>query len=123
MRKASALVQCILALLLAILGIKLLLPDRNVWGNPQLETLMMQCQIPSTEAIIRLYQGNGGATVAYWYSVTFDNGKFLGEKQIFHTYAYPSIKSIDCRADGVTVLADEQTFNFNLEQIKNQLIN
>lgn len=123
MRKASALVQSILALLLAILGVKLLLPDRNVWGNPQFETLMMQCQIPSTEAIIRLYQGNGGATVAYWYSVTFDDGKFPGEKHIFYAYAYPSIKSIDCRADRVAVLADEQKFNFTIEQIKNKLIN
>lgn len=123
MRKASALVQCILALLLAIWGVKLLLPDRNVWGNPQLETLMMQCQIPSTEAVIRLYQGNGGATVAYWYSVTFDNGKFPTEKQIFHTYAYPSIQSIDCRPDEVTVLADEQSWTFSIKEIKNQLIN
>lgn len=123
MRKASALVQCILALLLAIWGVKLLLPDRNVWGNPQLETLMMQCQIPSTEAVIRLYQGNAGATVAYWYSVTFDNGKFPTEKQIFHTYAYPSIQSIDCRPDEVTVLADEQSWTFSLKEIKNQLIN
>ncbi|WP_044207416.1 hypothetical protein [Coleofasciculus chthonoplastes] len=122
MRKVSALAQCILALVLAIWGVKLLLPDRNVWGNPQFETLMMQCQIPSTEAIIRLYQGNGGATVAYWYSVTFDHGKFPGEKQIFHAYAYPSIQSIDCHTDGITVFTDEQDFNLTLEQIKNQLI-
>ena len=121
--KVTVLIQCILALVLAILGVKLLLPDRNVWGNPQFETLMMQCQIPSTEAIIRLYQGNGGATVAYWYSVTFDYGKFLGEKQIFYAYAYPSIQSIDCRADEVTVLADEQSWTFSLKEIKNQLIN
>jgi len=123
MRKASALVQCILALLLAIWGVKLLLPDRNVWGNPQFETLMMQCQIPSTEVVIRLYESNGGATVTFGYSVTVDSGKFLGEKQIFHAYAYPSIKSIDCHADGITVYAEDKIFNFSVEQIKNELIN
>jgi hypothetical protein len=122
MKKASALIQGILALSLAIWGVKLLLPGRNVFGNPHSETLMMQCQIPSTEATVRLYEANGGATVAYSYSVTFDRGKFPGEKQFFYTYAYPSIQSIDCRSDRVIVLTDEQTFNLPVEQIKKQLI-
>ncbi|MGQ4647474.1 hypothetical protein [Lyngbya aestuarii] len=124
MRKASALILGLLALILAIWGIKLLLSERNVFGNPQLETLMAQCQIPSTETetTIRLYEGNGGATVAYSYSVTFFEGKFFREKQFFYTYGFPVIKSIDCHNDRVSIFTDEETFDFTLEQIKSKLI-
>jgi len=122
MRKASALILGLIALTLAIWGVKLLLPERNVFGNPQSETLMTQCQMHSTGATVRLYQGNGGATVAYWYSITFWQGKFSREKQIFYTYGFPRIKSIACRNDRVAVLTDEQTFNLTLEQITNKLI-
>jgi hypothetical protein len=121
-KKASALFFGLLALALAIWGIKQLLPERNVFGNPQSETLVTQCQIPATKATVRLYEGNGDATVANWYSVTLDGGSFSREKQFFYTYGWPSIKSIECRAAEVVIITEDKRFNLALKQIKNELI-
>jgi len=122
MKKASALFLTLLALALAIWGIQQLLPERNVFGNPQLETLVTQCQVPARKATVRLYQGDGGATVASWYSVTFSTGKFSRERQFFYTYAWPTITSIDCRAGEVAIITNEKTFNLSLDQVHNELV-
>jgi hypothetical protein len=131
MRKGSALIQGILALSLAIWGIKLLLPERNVYGNPQSETLIMQCQLPSTEVIIRLYEGKGGFLANDWYTLTFLGGKssfwagkFFREKQFFYTYFEPKIRAIECRKDRVEILIGDRPskLTLTLEQIKNKLI-
>jgi hypothetical protein len=127
MIKVRASLQCIIALSIALVGIKLLFPEynRNVFGDPHDETLRMQCQIPSTEAIIRLYEGTGGMLVADRYSLTlFEGGKSSKEKQIFYTYSTPSIKSISCRKDRVEIFTYDQTFKLTLtlEKIKNELI-
>jgi hypothetical protein len=122
MKKASALFLGLLALALAIWGITLLLPTRNIFGNSEQETLVTQCQIKATEATVRLYQGDGGATVASWYSVTFSGGKFSRERQIFYTYASPSITSIDCRAEEVAVITEQKTFRLPLDKIRTELV-
>jgi hypothetical protein len=131
MRKASALIQCILAVSLAIWGIKLLLPKRNVYGNPKSETLIMQCQIPSTEVIIRLYEGTGGMLANDWHTVTFLGGKssfwtgkFFREKQFLYTYFDPRVRAIECRKDRVEILIGDRPSKLTLplEQIKNKLI-
>lgn len=122
MKKASALFPGLLAIALAVWGIKLLLPERNIFGNPEQETLVTQCQVKATEATVRLYQGDGGATVASWYSVAFSGGRFSRERQIFYTYGSPSITSIDCRAGEVAVITDEKTFHLPLNQIRNELV-
>lgn len=121
-KKASALFFGLLALTLAIWGIKQLLPERNVFGNPQSEKLVTQCQIPAAKATIRLYEGNGNATVASWYSVTLAGGHFSREQQFFYTYGSPSIQSIECRAADVAILTEDKRFNLTLKQIQNELI-
>jgi hypothetical protein len=122
MKKASALFPGLLALALAIWGIKLLLPERNIFGNAEQETFVKQCQVKATEATVRLYRGDGGATVASWYSVTFSGGRFSRERQFFYTYSSPGITSIDCRAGEVAVITDEKTFHLPLSLIRNELV-
>lgn len=121
-KKASALFFGLLALALAIWGIKQLLPERNVFGNPELEKLVTQCQIPAAQLTVRLYEGNGDATVANWYSVTLEGGNFSREQQFFYTYGWPSIKSIECRSTEVVIIAEDKRFNLTLKQIKHELI-
>jgi hypothetical protein len=120
--------QVSVALYLALIGIKLLFPDyeRNLPGDSKSETLMMQCQIPSTEAIVRLYEGKGGD----WYTITFSEGKsnllegkIFREKEIFYAYSSPRLESIKCNKKGLEIFPlSGQNLILTLEQIKNKLI-
>jgi len=85
---------------LCALGIYLLLPPRNLFGNPADERELQHCTL-ADGAEVRLYQGNGGATVAFWYTVTHARGWREPERQIFYAYGYPEIRGIACRPDGV----------------------
>lgn len=124
--------QASVSLYLALVGIKLLFPDyeRNLPGDSKSETLMMQCQIPSTEAIVRLYEGKGGMLAADWYTITFSEGKdtllegkIFREKEIFHAYSSPTLESIKCNKKGLEIsLLHEPNLILTLEQIKNKLI-
>jgi hypothetical protein len=72
---------------------------RNTFGNPKDETLQSECTLVGGTRV-RWYEGNAGATVSFWYSVTAEppGGD---EKQLFYTYAYPSIVSVACEGDRV----------------------
>lgn len=91
---------CALALLVA--SGWLLLPSRNAHGNPDMESLIGSCK--TSEAVTaRLYQGNGGATTAYWYTVTLEGDELGREKQIFFSYREPSPEQIVCNGTDVVV--------------------
>ncbi|PWB68257.1 hypothetical protein C3F09_11995 [candidate division GN15 bacterium] len=79
----------------------LLLPTRNKVGNPKSESLIQQCGLPSGAGIVRLYLGDGGATTAFWYTVTLDDGPLSFERQIFFSYSEPDICSIECMGDSI----------------------
>jgi len=49
--------------------------------------------------VIRLYRGNAGATVAFWYSVTDDPPGFSPERQIIFSYSEPELASLTCGTD------------------------
>lgn len=83
------------ALLLLVAAIWLAWPDRNQYGNSSMEERLTSCTTASGTTF-RLYRGNGGATVAYWYTVTSESGLFEREKQIFFAYAAPELSSISC---------------------------
>lgn len=102
-------------------GMWFLWPGRNVFGNPAMEDMEQSCRVPNTRAIVRMYTGSGGATTATWYSVTFEEGLLGRERQIFYTYSSPSITSVACHSEGVTVSTSGGTFNYSLEQIRSQL--
>jgi hypothetical protein len=76
-------------------GVGMVQPDRNVHGNPSMEALLSECQTPSG-ARFRLYRGEAGATVAFWYSVTAQPLPSSTERQIFFSYSKPVATEIVC---------------------------
>ncbi|MBL8386167.1 MAG: hypothetical protein JNM90_23995 [Burkholderiales bacterium] len=80
-------------------------PSRNVHGNPGLETLRASCRTTG-KVTARLYEGNGGATTSYWYTVTLEGDALGRERQVFFAYAFPQVVGIDCAGDAVIVRGD-----------------
>ena len=77
-------------------------PSRNLHGNPDMEELLGCCR--TTESVIaRLYQGNGGATTSFWYSVTLEGDMLGKEKQIFFSYAAPQLQKLECVENTVLI--------------------
>jgi hypothetical protein len=103
------------------LGICLMLPGRNMAGNPQSETLLDQCEIAGSGETIRLYRGDGGATVAYWYSATMDSGLFARERQFFFAYSSPQIENVRCLNRQVTLVGLDQSFSFPIEKLSAEM--
>jgi hypothetical protein len=118
------LLRWLLAVGLCALGIYLLLPPRNLFGNPADEQQLQRCTL-ADGAEIRLYQGNGGATTAFWYTVTHAKGWREPERQIFYAYGYPEIRAIACRPDAVVLtLADgfgERSESLSLARVHREL--
>lgn len=105
--RITRLLKGFLALILIASGLYLLLPGRNVFGNPAFEREFQRCSVPGSGEVVRLYEGNGGATTAFWYTVTFDEGWLARERQIFFAYGSPEIKRVVCRGDAVDLVLEE----------------
>lgn len=103
----TLLLQGLVALVLIALGLYFLVPGRNAFGNPLFERELQRCSIPGSSEVLRLYEGNGGATTAFWYTVTFDGGWLSRERQIFYSYGNPEVKRIACREDAVDLILEE----------------
>jgi hypothetical protein len=82
-------------------GAYLCVPRRSHW----FEELRSQCQW-QRGASVRLWEGNGGATTAFWYSVTLQSGLPWTEREVFFSYSHPVVTEVRCEADGVVVIAD-----------------
>lgn len=80
----------------------LVIPGRNSHGNPSMETLVQSCATREG-TIIRLYVGNGGATTAFWYTLTTESGFFFREKQVLFSYGMPEFSAITCGEKSVAV--------------------
>lgn len=85
----------------------LALPSRNAYGNPWLEELKQDCAF-SNGTKARLYLGNGGATTAYWYTVTVETGLFSPERQVAFSYSEPALSEIECRDDRLVISGGEK---------------
>jgi len=96
------LIQLILCFLLFGLSIWLIWPGRNEFGNPRNEVKIASCE--TSKSIVRLYQGDGGATVSYSWSITAQNKSSPFEWQVFYTYSSPGIESLYCIEDKVLAL-------------------
>jgi hypothetical protein len=103
--KTNRVVSAASALALLIASGWLLLPSRNAHGNPDMESLIGSCKT-SEGVTARLYEGNGGATTAYWYTVTLEGNELGREKQVFFSYAEPTPSQVTCNGADV-VLSDK----------------
>ena len=92
----------VVAVLFVALGIWVALPSRNVQGNPAFEERTGQCSQPDG-TIVRLYQGNGGATTSFWYSVTTKPWLLMPERQVAYSYSTPAWYSLSCGKDGIVL--------------------
>jgi hypothetical protein len=99
------------------LAVWLAWPSRNVHGNPLQEKLLSQC-VTANGMTVRLYEGNGGATTAYWYTVTTQGGVLDPERQVLFTYASPALESVACAGSGIRVAGELRTFSFPEVQIR-----
>jgi hypothetical protein len=67
-----------------------------------MEEMLSSCKT-SELVTARLYQGNGGATTSYWYSVTLEGDALGREKQVLFSYALPRLQRVECIEDAVFV--------------------
>jgi hypothetical protein len=118
------LLRWIAALGCVLLGVWLLPPGRNAAGNPAFEQEIRRCRLPNGD-LVRLYEGNGGATTAFWYTVTHDGGWWSPERQILFSYGSPEVKEITCGPAGVELAfwdgVDETREVLSRERIRGKL--
>ena len=119
--KHNGISRWMIATIVLGLGIWFLIPGRNIAGNPQSEILIDECVAVESGERIRLYRGDGGATVAYWYSLTMDPGMFARERQFFYAYSSPQIDNLRCENGEVTLVGLSQSFSFPVEKIYREM--
>lgn len=105
-----------MAVALAALSAWLLWPSRNVHGNPALEELLDSCSL-GAKALVKLYRGNAGATVAYWYSVTAQGSHRGAERQVLFSYSAPAFQSLRCQDERVVVASDRDSITLSLSEL------
>jgi hypothetical protein len=94
----------------ASIAIGVLLLTASAWlsvprrGHP-FEELRSECRWQDGTRV-RSWQGNGGATTAFWYSVTTQTSMPWTEREIFFSYSSPIVTSMTCESDGVVIIAD-----------------
>ncbi len=91
--------------LLIAAGVYVVMPSRNVQGNPWRERETASCVLPDT-AEVTLYQGgDAGGSSPGWYSVTHNPKGFEPERQIIYRRS-PPLYDLFCDANGVVIRTD-----------------
>lgn len=98
--------RLVVVIILLVAGVWLMLPGRNLYGNPWFEILIGECRL-ADGSTIRFYEGNGGATTAFWQTVTHFRFPSMRERQIVFAYASPTIVAATCQSDDVNVVFDD----------------
>ena len=101
---------------LAAFALWIVIPGRNVQGNPGMEDEIDRCTTPSGSTF-RFYRGNGGATTSYWYTLTSEHGIFSREKQIVFSYDSPEFRSISCTNDQAILAGPKTTIRFGTSEL------
>lgn len=103
--------------LLVVSGAYLLLPSRNVHGNPWREREMASC-ILSDSAELKLYQGDARGSAPAWYSVTHNPKGLALERQIIYRERSPGLYDLVCDSAGVVIQTDGQPIALSTEQVR-----
>lgn len=101
---------------LAAFALWIAIPGRNAQGNPFLEDEIDRCTTPSGTTF-RLYQGNGGATTSFWFTLTSKHGIFSREKQIVYSYDSPEFRSVSCTNDQTILAGPKTTIRFGTSEL------
>src|SRR5688500_19877029 len=94
-------------------GIYLVVPGRNLHGDPAAELEIASCVLPD-DTRMRLYQGDSAA-IATWYSVTHDPWGPQRERQIVYRRS-PGLYDLVCDASGVVIRSDAAPITLTPEQ-------
>jgi len=113
--------RSLLVVAFAILGVWLLVPGRNVVGNPRLETLQRECHAPEG-GVFRLYVGDAGAMVAPWFTVTYQSSGAGREQQIFNSFRRPVIDSLRCDPESVLLSSREGDVRLSYARVHTELV-
>jgi hypothetical protein len=86
-------------------GLFLILSGKNVLHLlPFPEHEIAHCHIPGTNEVIRIYQGNLGETVDYWYVVTYQQTFITSEKTIIESDGGPDFKKVNCLTNTIELI-------------------
>ena len=94
-------------------GIYLVVPGRNLHGDPAAELEIATCVLPD-DTRMRLYQGDSAA-IATWYSVTHDPWGPQRERQIVYRRS-PGLYDLACDSSGVVIRSDVAPIVLTTEQ-------
>lgn len=94
-------------------GIYLVVPGRNLQGDPREEMELASCVLPD-DTQVRLYQGDSAAT-ATWFSVTHDPKGPHRERQIVYRRS-PGLYDLVCDSAGVVIRTDAAPITLTTEQ-------
>jgi hypothetical protein len=122
-RRIWAAVMFLVALGIAWLDAMLLTSRTYQFGDPPFEKLISSCRLaPRSAGVARLYRGNGGATTAFWYSVTLQRPRSLVEHQFFYSYRAPVISAMHCDADGqIALVGGDSVRRYSLAEAESHL--
>ena len=101
--------------LLIASGVYLVMPSRNLHGDPRVEQELASCVLQD-DAEVRLYQGDSAAAKASWFSVTHDPKGLLPERQIIYQFRSPALYDLVCDSLGVIIRTDTEPITLSAEQ-------
>src|SRR5262245_62058671 len=102
----------------ALAALWLLAPSRNAAGNPSFEERQDSCTEPTSGTDFTLYRGNGGATVAFWYTVTANPLGLARERQVFFSYSSPVITGLTCAPKSIELVSDPSNIMLDMEHLE-----
>lgn len=114
-----------LSVFLLATAFRLLAPSRNWFGNPNSEKKVLECSVPDSDAVVRLYHGyHNSITGRDWTSVTYQPNEKHPEKQFFYSYGAPFISEVECKEESVFLEFGANfaiTYEFSISEIETQL--
>src|SRR5215831_3334755 len=118
--------RVIIPIVLLSVAVWLLWPPSGNFARSSYEELISSCALNDGTAI-KLYRGNAGATVAFWYVVTDDPPGSSPEREIIGSYSEPEMLSLTCGTDKVAVNVSEgapiETAITALERLRTEPLN
>jgi hypothetical protein len=96
-------------------GIYVVVPGRNLHGDPREELELSSCVLPD-DTRLRLYQGDSAAVMT-WFSVTHDPAGPLRERQILYSRS-PGLYDLVCDSAGVVIRTDAAPITLTTEQAR-----
>lgn len=111
-----------IAIVVGTCSVWLLLPWHPLLDLLGFEQPIAECQIPTTNSVVRVYEGNGGATTALSYVVTFQAHRFAREHDIFYAYGWPVARGVRCRSETITLVTIDKPLSFSVDKVQHELV-